>query len=234
MKQIDRYRLVNEIASKLQENMVTSQINVFLGGFGVEHDMVNIVPSKRVYVEGLLADESAGVVLRIARELDLEVPSPSILASVTLQTYLQNGGYEAAGHDFERALEYVETDAEQALGSASSTLESICKAILEKFHEPCPKDESLAPLVRTVFKKMDLSPEGHADPDIKRVLGGLLNSAIGIGVLRTKYSGFHGKSGEQKRKRLSGRHARLAVNAASTIGLFLVETYLERFGSKAP
>jgi len=85
--------------------MVTSQINVFLGGFGVEHDMVNIVPSKRVYVEGLLADESAGVVLRIARELDLEVPSPSILASVTLQTYLQNGGYEAAGHDFERALE---------------------------------------------------------------------------------------------------------------------------------
>ena len=180
-------------------------------------------------MEGLLANESEGVVLRIARELDLDLPNSSSTASVELHDYLHRDGYEAANHDFERALEYVETDAEQALGSASSTLESICKAILEKFGEQCPKDESLATLVKAVFKKMDLSPERHADPDIKRVLGGLVNSAVGLGVLRTKYSGFHGKSGEQKRKRLSARHARLAVNSASTVGLFLVETYVERF-----
>ena len=229
MKQIERYRLVNAIACKLQQEMVTTQINVFLGGFGVEHEMVDIVSSKRTYVEGLLAREPEGVVLRIAGELELDLPNQLGQATSELKDYLKKGGYEAAVHDFERALEYVETDAEQALGSASSTLESICKAILEKFGEQCPKDESLAPLVRAVFMKMDLSPEGHADPDIKRVLGGLVNSAVGLGVLRTKYSGFHGKSSEQKRKRLSGRHARLAVNSASTVGLFLVETYVERF-----
>ena len=229
MKQIDRCKLVNAIACKLQQEMVTSQINVFLGGFGVDHEMVDIVPSKWTYVERLLAKEPEGLVLRIARELELDLPNSSSLATVELKDFLQQGGYEAAGHDFERALNYVETDAEQAIGSASSTLESICKGILEKFGEACPKDESLSPLINAVFGRMDLSPEGHADPDIKRVLGGLVNAAVGLGVIRTKYSGFHGKSGEQKRKRLSVRHARLAVNSVSAVGLFLVETYIERF-----
>ena len=232
MKQIERYQLVNAIALKLQQEMVTTQINVFLGGFGVEHEMVDIVPSKRTYVSALLASQSEGVVLRIARELELDLPGPSAIVATELQSYLQNGGYEAASHDFERALEYAESDAEQALGSASSTLESICKGILERFGDSCPKDESLSPLVQAVFKRMDLSPNGHADPDIKRVLGGLLNSAVGLGVLRTKYSGFHGKTGEQKSRRLSGRHARLAVNSASTVGLFLIETFIERYGEK--
>ena len=213
--------------------MVTTDINVFLGGFGIEHENVNIVPSKRLYVQGLLADVSEGVILQIARELGLEIPNHLSKASTDLQNYLDVGGFEAANHDFERALEYVEKDAEQALGSASSTMESICKEILDKFGDLYPKDESLAPLVGAVFRRMDLSPEGYADPDIKRVLGGLLNAAVGLGVLRTKYSGFHGKGAKQKRKRLAGRHARLAVNAASTVGLFLVETYLDKFSEVA-
>lgn len=209
--------------------MVTTQINVFLGGFGVKHDMVNIVDSKRSYVQRLLADEADAKILDIARSLELEVPNAANPSAEVLQEYLANGGYEAASHDFSRALEYVVSDAEQALGSASSTLESICKAILDGFNEPYPKDESIAPLVQAVFGKMDLSPQGHADPEIKRVLGGLLNAALGLGVLRTRFSSFHGKGSTQKRNRLSERHARLAVNAATAVGLFLVETYQERF-----
>lgn len=58
---------------------------------------------------------------------------------------------------------------------------------------------------------MDMSPEGHADLDIKRVLGGLLKAAIGIGVLRTKYSGFHGKGKNQNSQKLTDRHSRLAI-----------------------
>ena len=210
--------------------MNTSGINIFLGGFGIEHEMVNIVPSKRVYVEQLLSDVSNSLLLQIARELDIETPKASTVTATDFHAYLDKGGFQSAAHDFERALEYLQSDAEQALGSASSTLESICKLILDAFAEPYPKDESMQPLLKAVFEKMDLSPEGHADPDIKRVLGGLLNSAIGIGLLRTKYSGFHGKGQEQKNKRLTERHARLAVNATTTIGLFLIETYNERFG----
>ncbi|WP_347332627.1 abortive infection family protein [Marinimicrobium locisalis] len=229
MKNIDRYNLVCNIALKLQAEFNTSGINVFLGSFGVEHDMVNIVPSKRVYVEGLLSNVPDSTVIRIARDLGFDVPNSSTESSRVLQNYLSTGGYQAAIHDFERALAYVSSDPEQALGSASSTLESICKAILERLNFAHPKDESLQYLLRLVFERMNLSPEGHADPDIKRVLGGLLNAAVGVGVLRTKYSGFHGKSMEQKRKRLTDRHARLSVNSASAVGLFLIETYSEMY-----
>lgn len=229
MKKIDRYNLICNIALKLQADFNTSSINVFLGSFGIDHDMVNIVPSKRTYVEKLLSGVPDSTVIEVGRELGFEVPISSTESSKALQNYLATGGYQAAIHDFDRALEYVKSDPEQALGSASSTLESICKAILDKLNVVHPKDESLQPLLRSVFEKMNLSPEGHADPDIKRVLGGLLNAAVGVGVLRTKYSGFHGKSMEQKKKRLTDRHARLSVNSASAVGLFLIETYSEMY-----
>lgn len=229
MKKIERYNLVCNIALKLQAEFNTSGINVFLGGFGIEHEMVNIVPSKRAYVENLLTGVPDSTIIELGKELGFEVPNPSSESNKELQNYLNHGGYQAAIHDFDRALEYVKSDPEQALGSASSTLESICKAILDRLNEPHPKDESLQSLLKAVFDKMNLSPEGHADPDIKRVLGGLLNAAIGVGVLRTKYSGFHGKSMEQKRKRLTDRHARLSVNSASAVALFLIETYSELY-----
>lgn len=232
MKKIARHNLIGQIAYDLQARMNTSGINVFLGGFGVEHENVDIVPSKRVYVEKLLSRVSDTVVLEIARELDITTPNSEVISATALGDYLNDGGYRAAMHDFERALTFVESDPEQALGSASSTLESICKAILDHFKEMYPKDQSLQPLMKSVFDKMELSPEGHADPDIKRVLGGLSNAAVGVGVLRTKFSGFHGKGNEQKRNRLTSRHAKLAVNASITVGLFLIETYSERFSDK--
>ncbi|MBW2318677.1 MAG: abortive infection family protein [Deltaproteobacteria bacterium] len=229
MKKIERYNLIGQIALELQARMNTTGINIFLGGFGVEHEMVDIVPSKRVYVEKLLSKELDKTVIEIADELGIDVPVSTTATCSELKDYLKKGGYQAATHDFERALGYISSDPEQALGSASSTLESICKAILDQHDEPYPKDQSLQPLLKSVFTLMDLSPDGHADPDIKRVLGGLLNAAIGIGVLRTKYSGFHGKGKDQKRKKLTDRHSRLAVNSCTAIGLFLIETYNERF-----
>lgn len=229
MKKIQRQEVIKQIANVLRATMKTTDINVFLGGFGVEHESLDIVPSKSLYVQNLLSRVSDPIVIDIAREIDVPVPNTTFSTTVGLDQYLKSDGYQAASHDFDRALGYVDSDPEQALGSASSTLESICKSILGGLQEQYPKDESLQPLLKAVFDKMSLSPEGHADNDIKRVLGGLMNSAIGVGVLRTKYSAFHGKSGEQKRKRLTGRHARLAVNSCATVGLFLIETYKERF-----
>ena len=77
---------------------------------------------------------------------------------------------------------------------------------------------------------MQLSPDGQADDDIKRILGGLVNVGAGIATLRTKYSNFHGKG--KRQYRLGKRHARLAVNSLTTTGLFLLETYQERFANE--
>jgi len=72
--------------------------------------------------------------------------------------------------------------------------------------------------------ELNLSPDQQSEAEIKRILGGLSNIPAGIGALRTKYGDAHGKGIEHVS--LSARHARLIVNSACTIGLFLLETYL--------
>lgn len=53
--------------------------------------------------------------------------------------------------------------------------------------------------------------------------------AQGLAELRNLYGTGHGKNG--KRAGLTGRHAKLAVGAATTLALFLFETREDRRGS---
>jgi hypothetical protein len=227
MKQIERMNLVNSIACELQAQMNTSSINTFLSGFKITCENVSIVSSKRVYVESLLSSISNEVVIEIASQLGLY--RSKTIATEHLAQYLATEGYKAAHEDFERAMSHIEADPEQAMGSASSILESICKGILERLQTALPKDQTLKSLVKATYGAMNLSPESHADPDIKQILGGIANAAVGIGVIRTKHSSFHGRTDTQKKYRLTARHARLAVGSAAVLGCFLIETYLERF-----
>ncbi len=127
--------------------------------------------------------------------------------------------------DFERALSSIESDPEGAITSACSTLESVTKSILDGLGKPYPKDQSIQPLVSATLRELTLAPDQYSEAEIKRILGGLVNIPAGIGVLRTKYGDAHGRGTQFVQ--LLPRHARLAVNAASTIGLFLLETYLD-------
>ncbi|WP_415895896.1 abortive infection family protein [Neptuniibacter sp. PT34_22] len=231
MNQIERMNLVGSIACELQEQMNTTSINTFLSGFCIACEDVSIVPSKRTYVEGLLKSAANETVIEIASQLGLY--RSKTFATENLASYLETEGYKAAHDDFERAIAFIDTDPEQAMGSASSILESICKGVLERLKITIPKDQTLKSLVKATYGAMDLSPESHADPDIKQVLGGIANAAVGIGVIRTKHSSFHGRTDAQKRYRLTARHARLAVGSSAVLGCFLIETYLERFAANA-
>ncbi len=73
MNNLERLRLVSQIALKLQENYTTSQINIFLTGFGIQNTGETIVPSKRVYVENKLSNISEKIILSIAKELEIEI-----------------------------------------------------------------------------------------------------------------------------------------------------------------
>jgi Abortive infection C-terminus len=229
MKQIERMRLVGSIASELQDQMNTTGINTFLSGFGINCEDVSIVPSKRVYVEKLLTSTDPDIIKEIGTQLGLY--RSTAFSSENLARYLDSDGYLAAHEDFERAMQFIESDPEQAMGSASSIMESICKGILGRLNQPIPTDQSLKALIKATYSAMNLSPDSHADPDIKQVLGGIANTAVGIGVLRTKHSSFHGRTDQQKRYRLTARHARLAVGAAAVLGCFLIETYSELYSA---
>lgn len=232
MNNIERLGLIDQIGRELQQRMTTTDIYAYLGGFGVKHDNKKIVESKWIYVKSLLGNVDEDRIINIAKELGLEVPMSLGNAVIGLKAFLAEGGLVSCQEDFDRALKFVDSDPPTAIGMASTTLESICKAILDECKEKYPKDESLQPLLKSVFSKMDLSPDGHADPDIKRILGGLFNAGVGLATLRTKFSAAHGRGKNQIR--LGARHARLAVHSLSTVGLFLLETYFERFANQQP
>jgi hypothetical protein len=126
--------------------------------------------------------------------------------------------------DFDRALSSIDADASGAITSACSTLESIAKSVLDGLGKPYPKDQSIQPLINATLKELQIAPDQQSEIEMKRILGSLFNIAAGIGVLRTKYGDAHGKGKDPIK--LYPRHARLAINAASTVGLFLLETYL--------
>ncbi len=230
MKPVDQLKLIDQIGRHLQSTMTTKDINVYMSRFGVDTPNLSMADSKWVYVKDILAKVDEGVIIKIAKDLDLYDSAETIFGSSQLISQLNNESMRVCKDDFEMALKDVESNPANAIGMASTTLESICKAILDVFEVSYPNDESLQPLLKLVYQTMNLSPDGHADPDLKRVLGGLSNAGLGLAVLRTKYSTFHGKGANQLR--LDRRHARLAVNALTTVGMFLVETYIEIYDEK--
>jgi len=227
MNHLDRVDLLEKIGVELQGRMTTTDINCFLSGFGVANANLSMATSKRTYVKDLLAIAEDNILTQIADELGIKTPVEGSLGSKELMGLLNGNAYVIVKKDFEDALHDLDSRPDNAIGMASTTLESLCKEILDSLNLPYPHDESLQPLIKTVYDNMNLSPDGYADPELKRILGGLFNAGAGIASLRTKYSSFHGKG--KKQYRLGKRHARLAINCLTTIGLFLIETYQERF-----
>jgi hypothetical protein len=68
----------------------------------------------------------------------------------------------------------------------------------------------------------DIPNEARAASSIKQILGSLSSVVQGIGEVRNEYGSGHGKDG--KFKGLQPRHAKLAVGAASTLAIYLLET----------
>ena len=226
MNNLERLELINKIAYHLQGTMTFADINAYLGGYGIKPSSPSL-NSKRIYAQEQLISASCKSVKNIAQELGLYNFNIENISSKMLTNILNtNKAYQVCKKDFEKALVEADADPASAIGHASSTLESILKSILDIKNISYPNNESLSPLVKKVYPLLNLSPDKHADSDIKRVLGGLSNVAIGLGVLRTKYSTFHGKG--VNNLRLGKRHARLAINSLTTVGLFILETYREK------
>lgn len=137
-------------------------------------------------------------------------------------------GFAGVSADFERALQAAEHDPEDAITAACSTVESVCKCILDEMERPYPPKQDIKGLVSEVGKHLRLSPARDDLPaeliaDIKQVLSGLLSVTSGIGALRTHGGDAHGRG--RKKAPVDARIARLAVHAASTVSLFYIETW---------
>ena len=125
-----------------------------------------------------------------------------------------------------KALERRHRDAEGAITSARTLLETVCKRVLDEAHEVYDDTADLPALYKQVAKRLRLAPTDHTEETFKRILGGATSVVEGLGSLRNKIGDAHGKGGRPVK--VSPRHAQLAVNLAGAMATFIVETWRER------
>lgn len=139
--------------------------------------------------------------------------------------------FDTVQMEIARALPNLESDPEDAVTAACSLIEAVCRSILVELALPLPPKKDIDGLIRAVQEPLGLSPgrtdlPSEIEADIRQTLGGLTSVAKGIGALRTHGGDAHGR--EKGFRRIDARIARLAINAASSLALFLIETWERR------
>ncbi len=143
--------------------------------------------------------------------------------------------FDTVSRDLGRALAHSQADPEDAVTAACSTVESVCRSILIELGQPLPVRKDVQGLYNAVKQPLGLSPERSdiapliAD-DVRKILSGLATVIGGVGALRTHGGDAHGR--EKGYARIDERIARLSIHAASTIALFLIETWQRKFPAR--
>ncbi|WP_241216136.1 abortive infection family protein [Sphingomonas koreensis] len=136
--------------------------------------------------------------------------------------------FDTVQMEIARALPNLQDDPEDAVTAACSLIEAVCRSILIELGLPLPARKDIDGLIRAVQEPLNLSPgrtdlPAEIEGDIRQILSGLTSVAKGIGALRTHGGDAHGR--EKGFRRIDPRIARLAINAASSLALFLIETW---------
>lgn len=133
-----------------------------------------------------------------------------------------NGVHDA----WQTALARRNVDADGAITSARTLLETVCKHILDDFGVPYDAKADLPKLYRLASESLALAPSQQTEPILKQILGGATAVVEGIGAMRNKLGDAHGKGLRDASP--TSRHAELAVNLAGASALFLIETWEEQ------
>jgi hypothetical protein len=141
----------------------------------------------------------------------------------SLEQILRSKDLQAAELEFERAMENISIDPPASLTAACAIIESACKLYIEEKGLPTPKECSIKPLWATVANDLGFDASRVEDNDLRKILTGLNSIVDGIGALRTHAGSAHGRG--VMRYKIQPRHARLAVHAAHTLTVFLLESW---------
>ncbi len=147
----------------------------------------------------------------------------------TLEQFIRERDTPIIEHEFHRALENVEASPREAVSAASNILESLCKIYIAEEQLTMPAKQDLKSVWTVVRKHLGFDPSVVGDQDLQTILTGLFAVVDGIGALRTHASSAHG-AGKNAYK-LEPRHARLAIHAAHTVALFVLESWEKKMSS---
>ncbi len=198
----------------------------------IEGYMEEALEADNRWHESKLADRKRIAKLLAANELQYvkggKIAGTLASPSRTLEEFIRERDVVAIDGEFNRALTNVESNPREAVSAASNILESLCKAYIEDEGLDMPSKQDLQPLWTVVRKDLGFDPSKVEDLDLQKILSGLISLVDGIGALRTHASSAHG-AGKRSYK-LEARHARLAVHAAHTATLFVLESWERKKG----
>ncbi|MGJ3701729.1 abortive infection family protein [Variovorax sp. AFSI2.2] len=151
------------------------------------------------------------------------ITTGGLAPSKALGEIIRGRDLPAIHREFERAMESVESKPRDAVSAAANILESVFKTYIEDNGLTMPDKQDLQPVFKVVRADLGLDPGSIEDNDLRTIISGLFSVVDGIGALRTHASSAHSEG--RKGYKLEPRHARLAVNAAHTVGAFVMETW---------
>ncbi|HEO1780740.1 TPA: abortive infection family protein [Acinetobacter baumannii] len=143
----------------------------------------------------------------------------------SLENVIRRLEIPALDQEFMRALTHVDNSPREAVSAASNILESICKIYISENQLTMPSKKDLKNLFDVVRKSLNIQRDSVEDEDLLRIISGIISVVDGIASLRTHASSAHGAG--VKQYNLKPRHARLAIHAAHTIGLYILESWKE-------
>jgi hypothetical protein len=144
-------------------------------------------------------------------------------ATQTLAKLIKERNEPAISQEFERAARKAESEPREAVSAAANILESICKCYIEDKGLSMPSKQVLSELWAVVRKDLGFDPSQLPDDDLKGIVSGLIQVVQGLAAFRTHASSAHGAG--PRAYRLQPRHSRLAVHAAHTAALFILESW---------
>lgn len=151
------------------------------------------------------------------------VQQGQVIVAQSLEDAIRVRNWTSVETEYRRAYEGIREDPPKAITAACAILESLCKVYIETQGLEMPNKSILQDLWPIVQKNLGLDPASKEDDDLKKILGGLSSATVGIAHLRTHIGSAHGKG--LKPYRVLPRHAHLAVGAAHTLAIFLIETW---------
>jgi hypothetical protein len=143
-----------------------------------------------------------------------------------LSEFIRDRDLDSIDQEFQRAVQNATASPREAVSAASNILESVCKVIIADEQLTAPAKQDLQSVWNVVRKHLGIDPSKIEDQDLQQILTGLLSVVHGIGSLRTHASSAHGAG--KSPYRVEPRHARLAIHAAHTLSLFVLESWRKR------
>jgi hypothetical protein len=144
----------------------------------------------------------------------------------SLQKEVDLMNVESVEYEFKRAIENVVKDPYEAVSASCNILEAIFKVILEERKMEIPKTQDLQGLWKVVKKELGFDSTRVEDSDLVQILTGLSAIIGGTAALRTHASSAHGRG--PFRYHLEERHVLLAVHAAHSVALFVIQTWKDK------